>query len=97
MAPKLPALVLLGKLPMKKAIASSIFIITIKSIFGFVSDLTHTTVNFPFLASIVILATGGIILGNFLNNKMDGAKLKKGFGWFVLAMSLFIFIEQLFF
>jgi uncharacterized membrane protein YfcA len=93
----IPALVLLGKLPMKKAIASSIFIITIKSIFGFVSDLTHTTVNFPFLASIVILATGGIILGNFLNNKMDGAKLKKGFGWFVLAMSLFIFIEQLFF
>lgn len=93
----IPALVLLGKLPMKKAIASSLFIITIKSLFGFVGDLTHTTVNFPFLASIVVLATGGIILGNFLNNKMDGAKLKKGFGWFVLAMSLFIFIEQLFF
>ena len=93
----IPALVLLGKLPMKKAIASSLFIITIKSLFGFVSDLTHTSVNFPFLASIVVLATGGIILGNFLNNKMDGAKLKKGFGWFVLAMSLFIFIEQLFF
>jgi uncharacterized membrane protein YfcA len=93
----IPALVLLGKLPMKKAIASSLFIITIKSLFGFVGDLTHTAVNFPFLASIVVLATGGIILGNFLNNKMDGAKLKKGFGWFVLAMSLFIFIEQLFF
>lgn len=93
----IPALVLLGKLPMKKAIASSLFIITIKSLFGFVGDLTHTTVDFSFLASIVVLATGGIILGNFLNNKMDGAKLKKGFGWFVLAMSLFIFIEQLFF
>ena len=93
----IPALVLLGKLPMKKAIASSLFIITIKSLFGFVGDLTHTSVNFPFLASIVVLATGGIILGNFLNNKMDGAKLKKGFGLFVLAMSLFIFIEQLFF
>jgi uncharacterized membrane protein YfcA len=93
----IPALVLLGKLPMKKAIASSIFIITIKSLFGFAGDLTHTTVDFSLLAGIVILATGGIILGNFLNNKMDGTKLKKGFGWFVLAMSLFIFIEQLFF
>lgn len=93
----IPALVLLGKLPMKKAIASSIFIITIKSLFGFAGDLLHTTVDFSLLAGIVILATGGIILGNFLNNKMDGAKLKKGFGWFVLAMSLFIFIEQLFF
>lgn len=93
----IPALVLLGKLPMKKAIASSLFIITIKSLFGFLGDLTHTTIDFSFLASIVVLATGGIILGNFLNNKMDGAKLKKGFGWFVLAMSLFIFIEQLVF
>jgi uncharacterized membrane protein YfcA len=93
----IPALVLLGKLPMKKAIASSIFIITIKSLFGFAGDLLHTTVDFSLLAGIVVLATGGIILGNFLNNKMDGTKLKKGFGWFVLAMSLFIFIEQLFF
>lgn len=93
----IPALVILGKLPMKKAIASSLFIITIKSIIGFAGDLTHTTVDFKFLSIIILLATGGIILGNFLNNKMDGAKLKKGFGWFVLAMSIFIFMEQLFF
>jgi len=93
----IPALVILGKLPMKKAIAYSLFIITIKSLFGFAGDLLHTTVDYKLLASIIVLATGGIILGNFLNNKMEGAKLKKGFGWFVLAMSLFIFIEQLFF
>lgn len=93
----IPALVILGKLPMKKAIASSLFIITIKSLFGFAGDLTHTTVDFYLLASIIVLATGGIILGNFLNNKIDGTKLKKGFGWFVLAMSIFIFIEQLIF
>jgi len=42
------------------------------------------------------LATIGIITGNFLNKKMDGTKLKKGFGWFVLVMSLVIFIEQIF-
>jgi uncharacterized membrane protein YfcA len=93
----IPALVLLGKLPMKKAIASSLFIITIKSLFGFVGDLTHTNVDFQFLFLIILLATGGIILGNYLNNKMEGAKLKKGFGWFVLAMSIIIFIEQLVF
>lgn len=91
----IPALVLLGKLPMKKAIASSLFIITIKSIIGFVGDLSHTKVNFQFLFFIVVLATGGIIIGNFLNNKIEGAKLKKGFGWFVLAMALVIFIEKL--
>jgi uncharacterized membrane protein YfcA len=92
----IPALVLLGKLPMKKAIASSIFIISIKSIVGFLGDLSHTVIDWKFLSIIIILATIGIITGNFLNKKMDGAKLKKGFGWFVLAMSLVIFIEQIF-
>ncbi|MFM2439946.1 MAG: hypothetical protein RLZ16_945, partial [Bacteroidota bacterium] len=41
--------------------------------------------------------TLGIIIGNFLNKTMDGTKLKKSFGWFVLSMALVIFIEQLFF
>jgi len=93
----IPALVILGKLPMKKAIASSIFIISIKSIVGFVGDLTHTIIDWKFLITIVLLATLGIIIGNYLNKKIDGAKLKKGFGWFVLAMACVIFIEQFFF
>ncbi|MCX6331028.1 MAG: sulfite exporter TauE/SafE family protein [Bacteroidetes bacterium] len=93
----IPALVLLGRLPMKKAIASSIFIISIKSIVGFVGDLSHTIIDWKFLITIVILATLGIIIGNYLNKKMDGAKLKKGFGWFVLGMACVIFIEQFFF
>lgn len=90
----IPALVLLGKLPMKKAIASSLFIITIKSLVGFGGDLLHVAVDWKFLLSIVVLATLGIVTGNYLNKKMDGAKLKKGFGWFVLIMSIIILVEQ---
>ena len=82
---------------MKKAIASSIFIISIKSIAGFVGDISHTSIDWNFLIVIVLLATLGIIIGNYLNKKMDGAKLKKGFGWFVLVMASVIFIEQFFF
>ena len=93
----IPALVILGKLPMKKAIASSIFIISIKSIVGFIGDISHTSIDWNFLIVIVLLATLGIIIGNYLNKKMDGEKLKKGFGWFVLAMASVIFIEQFFF
>lgn len=44
----IPALVILGKLPMKKAIASSIFIISIKSIVGFAGDISHTTIDWNF-------------------------------------------------
>ena len=93
----IPALVILAKLPMKKAIASSLVIISIKSLVGFTGDLMDTPVDWNFLSKIILLATTGIITGNYLNKKMDGAKLKKGFGFFVLAMSLIIFIEQFFF
>ena len=93
----IPALVLLGKLPMKKAIASSLFIIMIKSLVGFGGDLLHNVpVEWKFLSVMIILATLGIITGNYLNKTMDGAKLKKGFGWFVLLMSLVILFEQVF-
>lgn len=103
----IPALVLLGKLPMKKAIASSLFIITIKSLVGFSGDLMHVSavwsapltdkaLSIQFLLKIVLLATLGIITGNYLNKTIDGAKLKKGFGWFVLLMSLTILFEQFF-
>jgi len=92
----IPALVLLGKLSMKKAIASSLFIITIKSLVGFGGDLLHVNVDWKFISIIIVLATLGIITGNYLNKTIDGAKLKKGFGWFVLFMSLVIIFEQVF-
>ena len=81
---------------MKKAIASSLFIITIKSLVGFGGDLLHVNVDWKFLSIIIVLATLGIITGNYLNKIIDGAKLKKGFGWFVLFMSLVIILEQVF-
>ncbi len=93
----IPALVILAKLPMKKAIATSLVIISIKSLVGFTGDLLHTAVDWSFLSKIILLATLGIITGNYLNKKMEGAKLKKGFGYFVLVMALIIFIEQFFF
>ena len=93
----IPALVILAKLPMKRAIATSLVIISIKSLVGFTGDLLHTSVDWSFLSIIILLATAGIITGNYLNKKMEGAKLKKGFGFFVLAMAIIIFIEQFFF
>jgi uncharacterized membrane protein YfcA len=93
----IPALVILAKLSMKKAIATSLVIISIKSLVGFSGDLLNTAVDWSFLSKIILLATLGIITGNYLNKKIDGTKLKKGFGYFVLAMSLIIFIEQFLF
>ena len=70
----IPALVLLGKLSMKKAIASSLFIITIKSLVGFGGDLLHVNVDWKFLSIIIVLATLGIITGNYLNKTIQKVK-----------------------
>jgi hypothetical protein len=93
----IPALVVLSKLPIKQAIGTSLLIIAMKSLFGFIGDLSHTVIDWPFLLLVTGLAIGGFFLGNVLNKKINAASLKKGFGWFVLVMGVYILIKELFF
>lgn len=91
----IPALVLLAKLPMKKAIATSLMIIAVKSLIGFIGDVQNITIEWTFLLSFTALSVVGIFLGIYLNKFIDGKKLKKGFGWFVLIMGFYIVIKEL--
>jgi uncharacterized protein len=92
----IPALVLLSKLPMKQAVGTSLLIIAMKSLFGFLGDLSHTTMDWKLLLSVTALAVAGIFIGNSFSRKIDAHKLKKGFGWFVLVMGIYIIIKELF-
>jgi uncharacterized membrane protein YfcA len=92
----IPALVMLTKLPMKKAVGTSLLIIAAKSLIGFTGDLSAQTMEWPLLLAVTLMAVLGIFLGNNLSKKIDGSKLKKGFGWFVLVMGLYIFIKEVF-
>ncbi len=93
----IPVLVSKRNIPMKKAIGTSLVIIAANSLIGFTGDLKHTTINWIFLLFITALAVGGIIIGNKLSTYIDGQKLKKGFGWFVLAMGVAILCKELIF
>lgn len=94
----IPALVMLSKLPMKKAVGTSLLIIAAKSLIGFTGDLmsNSTQMNWTLLLSVTALAIAGIFAGNWLSQKIDGNKLKKGFGWFVLVMGVYIIVNELF-
>ncbi len=92
----IPALVLFSKLPMKKAVGTSLLIIAAKSLFGFLGDLSHYHLDWALLGIVTTLAIGGTFVGNHLSRSMDGDKLKKGFGWFVLAMGVYILIKELY-
>lgn len=92
----IPALVLLAKLPMKKAVATSLLIIAIKSLIGFIGDVENREIDWLFLLSFTGIAVLGIFIGGYLNTLIDGRKLKKAFGWFVLLMGLYIIWKELF-
>lgn len=86
----IPTLVFLLKLPMKKAVGTSLAIIAINSLMGFVGDLGHFSIHWSFLLAVSAIASGGIFIGERLSRKIPAEKLKKGFGWFVLIMALYI-------
>ena len=93
----IPALVMLSKLPMKQAVGTSLLIIAAKSLIGFTGDLGNRTMDWTLLLTVTALAIAGIFIGDKLSKRIDGNQLKKGFGWFVLLMGLYIIIQQLLF
>lgn len=90
----IPALVLLAKLPMKKAVATSLMIIAVKSLIGFIGDVQNLEMDWAFLFSFSGFSVVGIFIGIFLNQWIDGKKLKTAFGWFVLIMAAYILIKE---
>lgn len=90
----IPALVLLSGLDMKKAVATSLLIIAAKSLFGFIGDIENYEIDWRFLILFTSIAATGIFIGGFFANKIDGKSLKKGFGWFVLVMGVYIFLKE---
>ena len=90
----IPALVVLAKLPMKQAVGTSLMIIAVKSLFGFLGDLGNQSIDWGFLALFCLLSIIGIHLGTYLSRFVSSGKLKLGFGWFVLIMGLFILAKE---
>ncbi len=92
----IPTLVLFLKLPMKTAVGTSVLIIAINSLFGFLFSLKQFEFNWTILLSFTLLSIIGIFIGSKLADKISGASLKKGFGWFVLIMGIYIIVKELF-
>ncbi len=90
-----PALMVIAQLDMKKAAGTSLIIIAFNSLTGFfLGDATQININWPFLGIFVAIAIAGIIVGTYLNQLLPVKLLKKIFAYFIIAMALFIFIEE---
>ena len=90
-----PALALLGGLPMKKAIGTSLLVIAMKSFAGYAGHAAHVTVDLKLAAIMAASAVVGSVLGSYLATLVPPDKLRKGFAVFVLVMAAFVLYQQI--
>ncbi len=89
-----PALALLGGLPMPVAVGTSLVVIAMKSLAGLGGYLSSVQIDWGLAAAVTAAAVVGSVLGGRLAGRVPPDTLRKGFGWFVLAMAAFILVQQ---
>jgi uncharacterized membrane protein YfcA len=92
----IPVLVLFSKLNMKNAIATSLVIISIKSLIGFIGDIENHIIDWEFLIMFSLISILGIYIGQAIGLKIDGSKLKKGFGYFVIVVASCVVLKEIY-
>lgn len=90
-----PALVLFANVPMRRAIGTSLFVITLQSFAGFAGHFAHARVQLNVLGPVTLMAVLGTVAGVFLATRVSTVALRRGFAWFVLAMGIFVLSKEL--
>jgi uncharacterized protein len=93
----IPGLVLLTGLPFKTAVGTSLLIIAINSLIGFLGDALYSEIDWTFLITITSLAVTGILVGHQLSGYVSPARLRHSFGWFVFVTGIYILVREIFF
>ncbi|MBK6290940.1 MAG: sulfite exporter TauE/SafE family protein [Ignavibacteria bacterium] len=91
-----PALVLWAGLDMKRAVATSLVLISINSFAGVATDMVDgLQYDWMLVFTFTAITTAGIIIGTILSRRIDGSKLKAGFGWFVSIIGVAVLLREL--
>lgn len=91
-----PALTAFARLPMKKAIGSSLIIIALNGLIGAATD-PHMAQDpdRALILTIAGIAITGIMAGSLLERHLANEKLKPAFGWTVLIVGTAILLTEL--
>ncbi|NYF60012.1 sulfite exporter TauE/SafE family protein [Micromonospora purpureochromogenes] len=90
-----PALALLGGLPMPVAVGTSLVVIAMKSFAGLAGYLSSVSINWGLAAAVTVAAVAGSFVGGRLAGRIPADILRKSFGWFVVVMGVFVLGQQL--
>ncbi|MFM2063800.1 MAG: hypothetical protein RLZZ507_3471 [Cyanobacteriota bacterium] len=89
-----PALVILGKTPMKEAIGTSLLILVVNAMAGFLGYLGQVVLDWQLMITFIFAASLGSFLGAYLSQFIDGKKLQKYFGYFLIAVATFVLFQN---
>ncbi|MTF38227.1 sulfite exporter TauE/SafE family protein [Cyanobacterium aponinum] len=90
----IPCLVLVGGIPMKEAVGTSLLIIATNSASAFLGYLNQVELNWFVMITFSLFASLGIIIGAKLSQTIEAKSLQKAFGYFVLVVAVFILIVR---
>lgn len=90
-----PALALLGGLPMPVAVGTSLIVIAMKSFAGLGGYLSSVQIDWTVALAVTAAAVVGALIGARLTAMVNPDSLRKAFGWFVLVMSSVILAQEI--
>lgn len=98
----IPALVILGGLPMRTAVGTSLVIIAMNSSVGFFQYRlaflnTETIIDYNTVVLVSIFGVAGSFIGMRFGKNLPQATLRKGFAYLLLGIAIFMISERLMF
>lgn len=90
-----PALAILGGLPMGIAVGTSLLVIAMKSFAGLAGHLSGVEIDWSLALTVTVAAVVGSLVGGRLAGRIPQDTLRTAFGWFVVVMGVFVLAQQL--
>lgn len=93
-----PVLIYFAGLPIRKAIGTSLVLVALNYVIGFMGDIHgNDNLDWKFLIGFSAFSITGVVLGIYYSEKIDSIRLKKYFGWFILLVAVVIVVKETFF
>jgi len=90
-----PALVILVGLPIQQAVGTSLIVIAMNSLAGFLGHLSGATIDFSLLVLFTVAGLAGTFAGATLAQHIPPRYLRQGFALFVMGLACFLLYDNL--